>query len=353
MYEDPVKKKIIADTIIRDCKRSNSTAFTMIIFCVFAFIIGIYMTVTGYRGSRITSFLLIAVSPIGLYMFITSLLSMKRYCVKAAQGRFTFRHATVTDRKMTNTFISSKFEVFLKSDDDEYGNIESVEVERTLYEKMAVGLSGWYAVIEDERKGLLVSPYWFIPDNETGASVAPLTPAPVLTGSAPSTETAEDLTKAFRNANAGSIGASVLAALSFFIGSVLLLSAIITENGRSFALLGVMTCLIGVWIVTFRCVIDVFKKRKYIFAVWAIWLQFAMFGLFFIAFDRLPDPGRLAILAVYLFMNLGMTAFANLELIKTYRRLSEGACSVTPATVVSLNAKQRASCLSYYPCTAV
>ena len=339
--DDQGKKKIIADTIVRDCTRSNKSAYVMIVFCILALIYGIYLAVTDFSRNTMFSILTIGVSPIGVYMFSSALISMKRYIAKAREGRVKFRHVVITDRKAIMELTSNKFMVYMETTDEDNKTTAVVNIEKTLYEKTAIGLTGWFAMIEDESKKFLVSPYWFIPDNDTAASVAPLTPVTAAAGHSPSHEDTESILAAFKSANASKIGVSILAALMFLLGGLFILSGILSDRNKAVVLLGVLTCMAAVCIITVICITNVFKGKKMALLTWAIWLQFNVFGLFPIMTTDLVLPVRLAILASLLMINLGMTRIVNDDLIKTYRELKKGDYLIKPATVISINTKNR------------
>lgn len=339
--EDHAKKKIIADTIIRDCKRSNSTAYVMIIFMAFAFIYGIYTAVTDFRNNILFSVLAVTVAPIGFYMFVSALLAMRRYIEKAEEGRLKFRHVIIKDRRFSANMTANKFEVYMESQDDGPEASAVVEVEKTLYEKTAVGLTGWFAVIDGERKKFLVSPYWFIPDTDPKASVSPITPVTASAGTAPSEEAAGHLTASYRKANSNTISSSLTAALLFFIGGVITGLGILISDNKAAAALGIMMSFAAVIIMSVLCITDTFKGRRNMLLMWAVWLQPNVFGQVFLISPNLQLPVKTVLLAVLFLINMGMVYYVNINRIRTYRDLKAGNCLVKPATVRSINRRNR------------
>lgn len=267
--EDHAKKKIIADTIVRDCKRSNSSAYIMIIFMIIVFIYGIYTAVTDFRNNILFATLAITVAPIGVYMFVSAHLAMKRYIIKSEEGRLRFRHVIITDRRFSAKMTANKFEVYMESMDDGAKATAVVEVEKTLYERTAVGLTGWFAVIDGERKKLLVSPYWFIPDTDLKASVSPITPVTASPGTAPSEEAAGYITTSYRKANSNTISLSLAAALLFLTGGVIMGLGILLSDNNAAALLGFMMCFAAAVIISVLSITDTFKGRRNMLLMWA------------------------------------------------------------------------------------
>ena len=329
---------IIADTIVRDCKRSIMTSYVMTAFMIFAFGFGIFTALTDFYNNKMFTVFVIAVSPLGVYMFVSALIAMKRYVVKAQEGRFRCRHVRIVDRRFYTNKGMNVFSVNIAATDEDDNAQAEVNVEKTLYDRMAIGLTGWFVMLDGEKKKLLVSPYWFISDTDSNASTAPLTKIEGSKGSVPSEEKLASVRKAWRSAHAVRTGMFVLAAILFIIAAVCMTAAILTGEGTH-VIMGLFLGTAGVIILSMFIMADIFRGRKGLLILWAVWLNVNIFSLFLYIIKGTIGV-RLAVLFVVFSLNLGMVWILNSTLIRHYREVSSGRCLVRPATVQSINSKR-------------
>lgn len=335
---DTEGKHIIADTIVRDCKRSIITSYFMTAFMIFAFGYGIFTALTDFYNNKMFTVFILGISPIGVYTFVSAIFAMKRYIVKAQEGRFRCRHVRIVDRRFYTNKGMNVFRVNMAATDEDDNAQAEVNVEKPLYDRMAIGLTGWFVMLDGEKKKLLVSPYWFISDTDSKASTAPLTKIEGSMGSAPSEEKIAAIKKAWRSAHAVRTGMFVFAALLFIMAAVYMTAAILTEDG-AYVMMGLLLGTTGAIILSIFIMADIFRGRRILLVVWAIWLNINIFSLFLYLVKGSVGL-RLAVLFVIFSLNLGMVWILNSTLIKQYREVSAGRCLVRTATVQSINNKR-------------
>ena len=336
---DPSEKKVLADTIVRDCRRGIRSGIIMCCMMAFAFIFGIYTYLTDFENSRFFVLMTLTVPIPALIMFISSIISSKRYIEKAQENRFKARHVKVTDRRFRVELIGNRCEVYLQATDEEHPDKATVEIERTLYERMPVGLTGQFIMIEDERKKMLVSPYWFIPDSDPKATVNP-SASVTAGGTAPEADLHESVKKAFRREHGTVITTSILAAMLFFFGGLFILGGIISRDGF-YMFAGGVVCLSAVIIVTRYFTEAIFRGRKGMFFIWAVWLNINVFGLLPLMVPVEGIAFKVIILAGLFLMNLGAIALSQIEMLGAMYEISKRRYRTLPVTLRSTDVRRR------------
>ncbi|MBR1797918.1 MAG: hypothetical protein IJ757_07935 [Clostridiales bacterium] len=358
---DDRERSFIAETIKGDCKRGNSSFYFLIILMIFAFLYGIYHLITGSKElGSIYLFLMLVTPPLMLPMFISAHISNRRYLAKAAEGRFKSRHVRIVDRKITAK-LTATYTVWLESTDGDIKDTATVDIERGLYEKMPVGMTGRFVRIDDEPVKLLVSPYWFISDTDPktiayapsnpvslnsqgqsfGQQAATVTP---IIAAAPSSDEREKIKKAYRKTNGNRLAMAVLTALLFLIGGLYLIGGAITlynSGDRSMSLIGIFTCIPAAVIVSIYFIRSVLTKKKLALLIWALWLNLNVFGLFAIVYPEFPLAARIAVIVGLLLINIGVLPLAHSDYIKAWKEICAGTYTIQPAMVRSINIVRR------------
>lgn len=169
---DPRLRSAMAEIIDEDCKKGTRVGIISLVFMFICIVFGVYLLMSGYSIWRNPKLLLMLFGPwIGFVTFGEALVKSYSYQMKSKRGMVLMSHVRVVNRKSSQGFTKAKFEVFLEND---RGDMATVEVEKTFYDKVGVGICGWFAMLEGETKGIMVSPYWFIGDTDIRSERLPV-----------------------------------------------------------------------------------------------------------------------------------------------------------------------------------
>lgn len=159
-------KEAISSIIQKDCSKGIRVAVFIIVLMSIAFAWGVFAFAGGTSLSA-RSMLVFIMAPLVLVPIMTdSIVKTLRYSSKAKEYRFRCAHVRVDDRVRKNGLTSSDFTMVVSSTDEEKDLTATIRGEMTLFEKMPVGITGRLVLLEDEDLGYLVSPYWFMADQD-------------------------------------------------------------------------------------------------------------------------------------------------------------------------------------------
>lgn len=353
----PGEQSALQETMVAECKKVIRTYLIFLLIMVLACIFGVMSIMRdGISYDPRVTFIVFG-SIIVIPMFVDAVIRIVRYKKKAEELRFRSAHVKIVDKTRSMGFSSPKCIVTVASTDETKNALATIQVENPLYEKLGIGLTGRYTLIDDENKSILTSPSWFMSDTDPKYRHIPTVSRPISTdhsetkpdvvvsGEASSDVSRESIVSEFLKGHRMDFVLSGIATGMFLIAFLIaLIGAVLTpefskDTVRLVMLPFVFFACAGCAFMTPVYNRVIYTKKKIYLLFWALMLNVNVFGMPFVV--MLSVPGRILASVVVLALDLLFVYLANKDKIDIYKEIKAGRYRAVSAFVMSKDMRTR------------